>query len=76
MKIQIFKCNCWHIFSFMLEYPYLKILNYKMLLKGVDLMLFLGIIFGFLISALPYFIKENYKINQDFLNQKVKFQRK
>ena len=39
-------------------------------------MLFLGIIFGFFISALPYFIKENDKINQDFLNQKVKFQRK
>ena len=57
----------------MLECPYLKILNYKMLLKGVDLMLFLGILFGFTFSAFPYFIKENNKINQDFLNQKVKF---
>ena len=58
----------------MLECPYLKILNYKMLLKGVDLMLFLGIIFGFFISALPYFIKENIKINEDyFKNNKVKF---
>ena len=60
----------------MLECPYLKILNYKMLLKGVDLMLFLGVLFGFTFSSLPYFIKENNKINQDFLNQKVKFQRK
>ena len=60
----------------MLKYPYLKNLNYKMLFKGVDLMLLLGIIFGFTFSALPYFIKENNKINQDFLNQKVKFQRK
>ena len=60
----------------MLECPYLKILNYKMLLKGVALMLFLGIIFGFFISAFPYCLKENNKINQDFLNQKVKFQRK
>ena len=58
----------------MLECPYLKILNYKMLLKGVDLMLFLGIIFGFFISALPYFIKENIIINDDyFKNNKVKF---
>jgi len=39
-------------------------------------MLFLGIIFGFFISAFPYCLKENNKINQDFLNQKVKFQRK
>ena len=58
----------------MLECPYLKILNYKMLFKGVDFMLFLGIIFGFLISALPYFIKENIKINEEYFNnKKVKF---
>ena len=58
----------------MLKCPYLKILNYKMLLKGVDLMLFLGIIFGFFISAFPYFIKENSKINEDYFNNnKVKF---
>ena len=37
-------------------------------------MLFIGIIFGFIISALPYFIKENYKINEDYFNnKKVKF---
>ena len=37
-------------------------------------MLFLGIIFGFFISALPYFIKENNKINEDYFNNnKVKF---
>ena len=58
----------------MLECPYLKILNYKMLLKGVDLMLFLGILFGFTFSSLPYFIKENIKINEEYFNnKKVKF---
>ena len=58
----------------MLECPYLKILNYKMLLKGVDLMLFLGILFGFTFSSLPYFIKENNKINEEYFNnKKVKF---
>ena len=58
----------------MLECPYLKTLNYKMLLKGVDLMLFIGIFFGFAISSLPYFIKENNKINEDYFNnKKVKF---
>lgn len=37
-------------------------------------MLFLGIIFGFFISALPYFIKENNKINEEYFNnKKVKF---
>lgn len=36
-------------------------------------MLFLGIIFGFLISALPYFMKENSKINEDYFKNKVKF---
>ena len=58
----------------MLECPHLKILNYKMLLKGVDLMLFLGILFGFTFSSLPYFIKENNKINEEYFNnKKVKF---
>ena len=58
----------------MLECPYLKTLNYKMLLKGVDLMLFLGILFGFTFSSLPYFIKENIKINEEYFNnKKVKF---
>ena len=37
-------------------------------------MLFLGILFGFTFSSLPYFIKENNKINEDYFNNnKVKF---
>lgn len=59
INLYIFQLNCWHIFSFVLECPYLKILNYKMLFKGVDFMLFLGILFGFTFSSLPYFIKES-----------------
>ena len=37
-------------------------------------MLFIGIFFGFTFSAFPYFIKENYKINEEYFNnKKVKF---
>ena len=37
-------------------------------------MLFLGILFGFTFSSLPYFIKENNKINENYFNNnKVKF---
>ena len=37
-------------------------------------MLFLGILFGFTFSSLPYFIKENNKINEEYFNnKKVKF---
>ena len=37
-------------------------------------MLFLGILFGFTFSSLPYFIKENNKISEEYFNnKKVKF---